>query len=71
MLISVHTTLMNTESADDHIEDGDDEDETNGQVVEDGGKLVVLREVDIQTGQHQKDDARQNLEKGNLIHHCS
>ena len=59
---------MNTKSADDDIEDGDDEDDCNGDVVEDGGGLVVLCVVYVQTSQHQKEDARQNLEKGNLQH---
>ena len=59
---------MNTmDHIDDHIEDSDDEDNCNSDFVEDGGILVVLRFVYIQTSQHQKDDARQNLEKGLII----
>ena len=38
MLTLVDITLMNTKRADDHIEDGDDEDDCNSDVVEDGGQ---------------------------------
>ena len=67
ILTSVDITLLNTKSADDHIEDSDDEDDCNGDVVEDGGGLVVLCVVYVQTSKHKKEDARQNLEKENLI----
>ena len=40
---------MNTKSADDNIEDGDDEDDRNGDIVENGGRLVVFCVVYIQT----------------------
>ena len=43
---------MNTKGADDNIEDGDDEDDCNGHIVEDGGGLVVFRIVYVQTSQH-------------------
>ena len=66
-LTSVDITLMNTKSADDNIEDGYDEDDCNGDVVEDGGGLVVLCVVYVQTSKHQKEDACQNLDKANLI----
>ena len=39
----------------------------NGDVVEDGGRLVVLCVVYVQTSKHQKEDACQNLDKANLI----
>ena len=52
MLTSVDITLLNTKSADDHIEDGDDEDDCNGDVVEDGGGLVVLCVVYVQASKH-------------------
>ena len=43
---------MNTKSADDNIEDGDDEDDCNGDIVENGGRLVVFCVVYVQTSQH-------------------
>ena len=58
---------MNTKSADDNIEDGDDEDDSNGDVVEYGGGLVVLGVVDVQPGQHQEEYAGEDLEKSNVI----
>ena len=56
---------MNTKSADDNIEDGDDKDNCNGDIVENGGRLVVFCVVYIQTSQHQKEYASQNLRGNN------
>ena len=58
---------MNTKSIDDHIEYGDDENDCNCDVVENGGRLEMVFIVNVQTSQHQKDNACQNLQKGNLI----
>ena len=58
---------MNTKRTDDDIEDGNDKDDCNGNVVEDCGGFVVFRVVYVQTGQHQKEYACQNLEKWNHI----
>ena len=58
---------MNTKSADDNIEDSDDEDDSNGDVVEYGGGLVVFLVVDVQPGQHQEEYAGEDLEKSNVI----
>ena len=58
---------MNTKCADDDIEDGDDKDDCNGDIVEDCGGFVVFRVVYVQTGQHQKEYARQNLDKRNVF----
>ena len=48
---------MNTKSIDDHIEYGDDEDDCNCDVVENGGRLEMVFIVYVQTSQHQKDNA--------------
>ena len=61
MLRSVDISVMNTEGADDDIENSDDEDDSNGDIVEDRGGLVVFRVVDVQTGQHQKQYPCQDL----------
>ena len=58
---------MNTKSADDNIEDGDDEDDCNSDIVENGGRLVVFRIVYVQTSQHKKEYASQNLGKNNHL----
>ena len=58
---------MNTKGADDNIEDSDDEDDSNGDVVECGSGLVVLGVVDVQPGQHQEEYAGEDLEKSNVI----
>ena len=59
--------MLNTKGADDNIEDSDDEDDSNGDVVEYGGGLVVLGVVDVQPGQHQEEYAGEDLEKSNVI----
>ena len=66
---SVDFILLNTKGADEgdgDVEDGDDEDDRNGDVVEYGGGLVVLGVVDVQPGQHQEEYAGEDLEKSNV-----
>ena len=66
---SVDFILLNTKGADEgdgDVEDGDDEDDRNGDVVEDGGGLVVLGVVDVQHGQHQEEYAGEDLDKSNI-----
>ena len=61
MLRSVDISVMNTKGADDDIENSDDEDDSNSDIVEDIGGLVMFRVVDVQTGQHQKQYPCQDL----------
>ena len=61
MLISVGISVMNTKGAYDDIENSDDEDDSNGDIVEDRSGLVVFRVVDVQTGQHKKQYPCQDL----------
>ena len=61
MLISVGISVMNTKGADDDIENRDDENDSNGNIVEDRGSLVVFRIVDVQAGQHQEQYPCQDL----------
>ena len=61
--------MLNIKGADEgngDIEDGDDEDDRSGDVVEDGGGLVVLGVVDVQPGQHQEEYAGEDLDKSNI-----
>ena len=69
MLISVGISVMNTKGADDDIENSDDEDDSNSDIVEDRGGIVVFRVVDVQTGQHQKQYSCQDLKdkKNNIV----
>ena len=67
MLRSVDISVMNTKGADDDIENSDDEDDSNSDIVEDIGGLVVFRVVDVQTGQHQKQYPCQDLKEKNDI----
>ena len=67
MLRSVDISVMNTKGADDDIENSDDEDDSNGDIVEDIGGLVMFRVVDVQTGQHQKQYPCQDLKDKRLI----
>ena len=69
MLRSVDISVMNTKGADDDIENSDDEDDSNGDIVEDCGGLVMFRVVDVQTGQHQKQYPCQDLKdkKNNIV----
>ena len=66
MLISVGISVMNTKGADDDIENSDDEDDSNSDIVEDRGGIVVFRVVDVQTGQHQKQYPCQDLKDKKL-----
>ena len=67
MLRSVDISVMNTEGADDDIENGDDEDDSNSDIVEDRGGIVVFLVVDVQTGQHQKQYPCQDLKDKKII----
>ena len=67
MLISVGISVMNTKGADDDIENSDDEDDSNSNIVENCGGIVVFRVVDVQTGQHQKQYPCQDLKDKKII----
>ena len=67
MLRSVDISVMNTKGADDDIENSDDEDDSNSDIVEDIGGLVMFRIVDVQTGQHKKQYPCQDLKDKKII----
>jgi len=50
-------SMLYVESADDNVEQGDEEDHDRGRVVQDIGSLLVVGIVDVEPAKNEEEDA--------------
>ena len=53
--------MLHPEPADDGVDEGDDEDDHGGRVVEDVGTLLVLILIDIESPEDEEEQTKKDL----------
>ena len=54
--------VLHPEPADDDVDEGDDEDDHGGRVVEDVGALLVLILIDIESSEDEEEQTKEDLQ---------
>ena len=55
--------MLHPEPADDGVDEGDDEDDHGGRVVEDVGTLLVLILIDIESPEDEEEQTKKDLDE--------